>query len=139
MWSLTLAFMFSNELAIGFVFYCNLPDIGDTILLPIVPLLPIDAKLLEGGGFITEELLHVFRVHGGTIKQPQSICNKRLTRRQKVCYRSVMDHLRTEAIHTAWKLAKHVEAMWARMGQEERTKVLADMRRWRHVLDRMGA
>ncbi len=46
---------------------------------------------------------------------------------------------RDEAVAAAWKLAKHVEAMWERMTQAERTKALADMRRWRHVLDRLPA
>jgi hypothetical protein len=46
---------------------------------------------------------------------------------------------RASALSAAWKHAKLVEAMWGRMTEQERTRALADMRRWRHVLDRWTA
>lgn len=46
--------------------------------------------------------------------------------------------LRSELVSDAWRHAKHVEAMWARMDEAERAWHLARLRLYRYFLDNMG-
>ena len=48
---------------------------------------------------------------------------------------TAMERLRRELLAEAWAYAKTIQAQWQWMTQQQRSKAVADLRRYRHVLD----